>query len=78
MEKLKFVIEQVFHKKSDFGTDPIGYKVKLDNKIVSTFGDDYHERGYERSESWIHGYCKAKSVDFDIEYIEVVDKKFWG
>jgi hypothetical protein len=78
MKKQKIIIEQVYHSKKDFGCDEIGFKVKIDNKIVATFGDQYHDRGHERSESWCHGYCSANGLEPDIEYKEVVDKKFWG
>ena len=78
MKNLKFIIESVYHDQDDFGGDEIGFKVKLDGKVVATFGDYYHDKGHERSESWIDGYCCAKGVTPEVERSDAVDTDFWG
>jgi hypothetical protein len=78
METLKFVVESVFHDEEDFGCDEVGFKVKLNGEVVATFGDYYHDKGSEKSEAWIDGYCFAKGVKPDVTRVEVVDKDFWG
>lgn len=64
--KMKFKIVSQFEKEEDFGGDCIGYQVELDGKVIAEFGDDYHDKGYEKSEAFVEGYCFAKGIKIDV------------
>ena len=49
----------------DFGGDTYGHVVEIDGEQVANFGDDYHDKGYEKCQGFIIGYLVAKGMTFN-------------
>lgn len=71
---INFRIESEFESEDEFGTDPYGYSLFIDDKLAAGYGDDYHDKGREKCQAFIEGYCYAKEIaeDFSISYKNVV------
>jgi len=61
-EELNFTVVGSFENKDDFGSDPYGYYVELNGVIIASYGDDYHDKGHDKCQGFIDGYCEAKGI----------------
>ena len=70
MYKLR-VIEHFDKGDEECGGDYHYVTVDLNGKQVVEFGDDYHDKGQERAESWIQGFIFAhRTIKDKIEVLE--------
>lgn len=65
----KFIIESEF---SEFSSEeePDGYNVYVNDVKAAEYGDYYHDKGSEKAEAFIEGYCFAKNIknEYSVEY----------
>jgi hypothetical protein len=64
-----FIIVSQYENKEDFGFDPLGYYVELDDKILVFYGDDYHYKGLDKSIGFIQGYVYNNNLKENKDYI---------
>jgi hypothetical protein len=78
MDKSRFRIQFIYENEEDFGTDEIGVNVIIDDKIVASYGDYYHDKGSIKAVAFIEGYCFAKEIKWGGKYEseEIADPNF--
>ena len=54
MKEIK-IITHYYNIDTNFGGDYAGVSVYLDNVLVKTYGDYYHDKGTEKSEGFLDG-----------------------
>lgn len=71
--KIKVITHYAKDDTGFFG-DYLSIDIKISNRIVVSFGDDYHDKGLEKLEGWIEGFKFAatkygffEDADFEIE-----------
>jgi len=60
-KKIEFVIVSSYEDDSRLKM-PSGYYVSYKGEVIATYGDSYNDRGREKCEAFIFGYCTAKGI----------------
>jgi hypothetical protein len=60
-------------------TDPYGgsdyyqvFVVENDERVLASFGDEYHDKGLDKAQGYLEGYLDAKGLKCDYEHDEVI------
>ena len=66
-------------RQDNFGSDELGVRLWIDGEQIAEFGDYYHDKGSEKAEGFIAGYCYAKGIQWDGNYEteEIADPDFY-
>jgi hypothetical protein len=56
----KFKALYVFEDEDSFGGDYLEVRLLLNGEHITTFGDEYHDKGSEKVEAYVEGYTNAK------------------
>ena len=60
---MNFLIESIPDEDDPQAEEPIGYLVNLvdedGTKLLTTFGDDYHDKGSYKARAFCQGYAQA-------------------
>lgn len=74
-KKPKFVGVYQFESKEDFGGDELGVYLEIAGKKVEEWGDYYHDKGSEKLQGFVAGYCFALNIKPipNIKWIERAD-----
>lgn len=40
-------------------------EVYINRAKVAQWGDDYHDKGWEKANAWVQGYCYANNISFN-------------
>lgn len=74
----KFIIYSIYPREDDIGGDVWGITLELNGKIITEYGDYYHDKGSEKAKGFIDGYTYAKNwkekVDYTIDYDNKIDE----
>lgn len=66
------IVTRIHYNKNDtkFSKDYTSIEVLIDGTVVAEYGDEYHDRGMERADSFIDGYVLGVQ-EFLTEEIEL-------
>ena len=63
---------------TDFGGDYFSIDIKTeDGTEVTSFGDQYHDKGEDKVDAFVEGVEWATGQEVEIERVCVADGKYW-
>ena len=75
----EFIIYSVHPNEDNIGGDAWEYRLALNGKIVAGFGDDYHDKGWDKCKGFIEGYAYAMDwediEDYIVNFDDLIDEK---